>query len=242
MNRYNKYVISGDCELMEDERATAMIAADLDGDRFADSNIIDWVGDSEPDLWLQLGRLAASTLYREDAELHASLSLSASRASYSQCAAGLSYWVYETTLVYLIFKAWAPHKHVVWDWDGPQNATSGRKNPIDLILEVEPGRQIGIEAKWWNSTTKRVELGLDADASKLLSWVATKPAQRTGFLLAFWWTDSERLEKDQSDAASWRQRNQRELVYRASFATHGPPGQLRRFFFDVMKVSVLRSG
>ena len=123
------------------------------------------------------------------------------RESYSQCAAGLTYWVYETTLVYLIFKAWAPHKYVVWDWEGPPNAISGRKNPVDLILTVEPGQEFGIEAKWWN--TQRAELAMDTDANKLLNWIERAP-QRRGFLMAFWWTDFGSLATDQDDARAWR--------------------------------------
>ncbi len=208
--------------------------SDLEPELFASPKIVHWTAaGTDHDLWLELGARAVEALKEEDASIREKLREGAAGAQYAGTPAGLTYWLFETTLVYLIFKAWAPRRYVEWDWVGSTNRATGLRNPIDLVVEVAAnGREFGIEAKWWS--TRRVGLAMDLDANKLLEWMGEKRANRSGFLLGFWWTKAEHLAGDQADARAWRQHRSRPLVYRASFLTLGPGKEQRRFFLDFM--------
>lgn len=65
-------------------------------------------------LVVQLGRAAVLALRAEDVSLHAAMSAT---EEFKKEARGLTYWLYETTLCYIVFKAWAQRWHVKWDWE-----------------------------------------------------------------------------------------------------------------------------
>ncbi|HTA88523.1 MAG TPA: hypothetical protein VK745_03070 [Polyangiaceae bacterium] len=214
-------------------------SAELNEESFDAEGRVEWVQEgADHELWVQLGGLAADALSKEDVALREALRNSIAASQYKECAAGLTYWLFETTLVFVVFKAWAPHRYVEWDCTGPTNRVTRQKNPIDLVVKEQSGRELGIEAKWWNS--QRVELSLDTDANKLLNWIDEgAEGKRAAFLLAFWWTTEASLLHNQKEALEWCKRKGRQLVYRSSFPTRGPQDERRRFFLDVMAVPAM---
>jgi len=209
-------------------------ARQLDVSKFHLRGLREWSADGgDPDVAL-LGQRAAQALLQEDRALRARMRGSSAAADYQDDAAGLTYWLYETTLVYLVFRAWCLDHHVVWDWLGPGASSPGGrgKRQLDLVVELDD-RRVGFEAKWWN--TKAAGLSMCHDAAKLRNWRCRRPNDN-GYLMAFWWTDSARLEDDQNAADEWFTAQGLRLEYRASFPTAGPQGKARRFFLDLIEV------
>ena len=126
-----------------------------------------------------LMKAAVAALRREDEELNTALSALDKRAR-SGLNRGLGYWLYETTLVYVVFKEWIRHRHyVVWDWP---NIDRGSKR-VDLRVRPKRKGEWGFEFKWCNTGTSTN--ALEADAKKLREMM--KDELSRGFLVGVWW-------------------------------------------------------
>jgi hypothetical protein len=104
---------------------------------------------------------------------------------------GLVYWLFETTLVYSIFKAWIPLAHTVWEDRYP--GRSRRK--IDLMVRPvvgDFGTTWGFEAKWCQPANDDSTFWLWDDAAKLV--IARDLRER--FVLAFWHSPLARWTTD----------------------------------------------
>lgn len=125
---------------------------------------------------------AARALCRENAELEGLFEKRESE--YRHVSQGLGYWLYETTLVYVIFKAWIPLAKVEWDW--PEKDREKRR--VDLRT-LAPHKAY-FEAKWCNAPG--AERGMEHDAKKL------KELGGDGdrYVLAFWWDEEEKKDKN----------------------------------------------
>jgi len=88
---------------------------------------------------------------------------------------GLGYWLFESTLVYMIFKAWLPHGEVAWE-----AAYKNSRKKADLKVKVR-GETWVIEAKWWPNTQKKTMKSLHSDINKM-----QKLHRERRFLLTFW--------------------------------------------------------
>jgi hypothetical protein len=209
-----------------------------------DEGWCEWPKNSRSD-FQKACRLAACALYAEDRALRAAMRADA-RTKYARerqwkgtergAAFGLTYWLYETTLVYLIFRAWARRWYVKWDWARIGNS----RRRLDLVLEVgRRSRECGLEAKWWN--TRQGGWSMTYDQEKLRDWRRGNKQRREAFLVAFWWVEDpenapkkvRKKYKDYvADRATQRSGKHLKITYRASFPTCGPQG-MRRFFMDV---------
>ena len=167
-------------------------------------------GTTDPEL-AALMEVAAAALYAEDQHLARILDAGSAHGATSTHPAianvghGLSYWVYETTLVYVIWRAWLESGHVAaWDWTLQELALRDRIRKgegglrYDLVLyesSVEP--HMVFEAKWWNLDTDRVRSALDEDAAKLRGSRFFAKARK--FLIVFWHeqeSESARMFRD----------------------------------------------
>jgi len=171
----------------------------------------------------KLGHDAAHALHGEDAVLRTVMN----PKKFGTEPRGLTYWLYETTLVYVIFKAWARSHDVKWDWEPVHQGARGAPQHLDLWVK-EDGCELGFEAKWWNTDAARPYL--EHDASKLRRWMAALPAGRSrGSLMTFWWCDDE-LDRWKQEAIDWATKPRRELVYHAWFSTLDRTGSPSRTF------------
>jgi hypothetical protein len=113
--------------------------------------------------------------------------------AYRDVAHGLTYWLFETTLVYVIFKAWIPKVHVIWEHPLRQpkprrTSRSGRGGAFrkcDLIVKEGGKTVMAFEAKWWNDNTARTFASLEADAKKLRTAFPAR-ANVDRYILSFW--------------------------------------------------------
>lgn len=119
-------------------------------------------------------------------------------AAYGRAGRGLSYWLYEDTLVYLVWKAWVRlGKAVAWDWtvrdlrgSRPERPQNGDKQKIDLVVfGSDAAPRIAIEAKWWNLAS--AVPAMLADADKLADSQVLAGSDK--YLMAFWWDLSSRM-------------------------------------------------
>jgi hypothetical protein len=143
---------------------------------------------------------AQRTLRQEDRDLHDALHAGSAidGAAYHDVNLGLAYHVFETTLVYFVFKAWARLGATRWE-----HAYGGGRS-ADLAFFPSPSEAWLFEAKWWAS--KRADEIVWADAAKLreahpdgvrpLIPGSPPPAALSRFLLCFWAGDSEELAVD----------------------------------------------
>lgn len=96
---------------------------------------------------------AADALAKEDALLRGLVeggrTSRQSSVAFAKVGKGLSYWVYETTLVYVLWKRWcAEGETPAWDWTFRElrGERRGRMQRGGLRREV----LAAFEAKWWN--------------------------------------------------------------------------------------------
>ncbi len=121
---------------------------------------------------------------------------------------GLSYWVYETTLVYVIWRAWIESGRVAaWDWTlrelaGRERIPHGDGGlRYDLVLFRGDEPHAVFEAKWWNLDTDAVRLALDEDAAKLRGSRFFAGARK--FLIVFWFEQKTQSDEMQRDVATF---------------------------------------
>lgn len=172
--------------------------------------------------YLSLFRAAVDQLKTEDEVLNAAMSQGkATTGGYVDVARGLTYWLFETTLVYIIFRAWVRSAHVAWEPavgpsserpDAYTERRRGASEKCDLVLLGNANSPVAaFEAKWWN--TEISGKGLLSDVKKLRRTCPTIDK----FLLTFWWSTD--TEKEFRGAEHFCAKNGLSLVYCASFQT-----------------------
>ena len=102
---------------------------------------------------------------------------------YGECNRGLAYSVFETALVYLIFKAWVPLAPV--SWEECYENTNNKK--ADLVVYDKKTNLVKylFEAKWWMSNRKYELSSLKNDSYKMMEWEGSHDR----FLMTFWYSD-----------------------------------------------------
>lgn len=176
---------------------------------------------------------ARDALQREDEALKGAFERAASErhATYEGANHGLLYWVFETTLVYAIFKEWIPLADTLWE-----SAYQQRSNTyLDLRVRPVPARSWGFEAKWWQQSTKKYTEGLMNDAQRLLD--ADDLDER--FLLTFWCSPTERWRRDLeevghacNEARLHRHANAKvRPIYVGTFGTHVVDSEGKPWYF-----------
>jgi hypothetical protein len=119
---------------------------------------------------------AARALQEEDAELSRLLARNA------EANRGLLYWLFETTLVYIIFKAWLKEGIDV-EWEVAYVKANASKG--DLLVRHNGRRHALFEAKWWPDNSTKTSRFLESDLYKMASW---KGSLKVRVLLCFWFT------------------------------------------------------
>ncbi len=209
------------------------------------------LGESDP-LFTML-ECATHALHAEDLTLRASLVAGRERfpGALENVSCGLAYWVFETGLVYTIFKSWLPRMAV--RWEHPYSATSTKA--ADLVLFPSPQEGWVFEAKWWNANNEKVRKIVLADAEKLrendLTFMSNPigskgtPTTWRRFLMTFSWGDSGELEVDWAPFESFLS-NANGLVLRFVgafptdvYKTWGPPSGRRRISTGYFAMTVL---
>lgn len=168
---------------------------------------------------------AAEALRYEDEALNKAFD--SNKKCYAEVSQGLNYYLFETTLVYLIFKSWIPRAHVVWD---SHKGKAG--GAIDLTVFEGSNVRYAFEAKWWNCG--KAETLFWHDVTKLRS-LEGKKNLRT-FLLAFWWVPTSDFKKNDDIVSGEAKKNGWKRVYQAYFCTHVKDRQESRFVIDVIEV------
>lgn len=189
--------------------------------------------------YLALFRAAVDQLRCEDEALRAAMTEGHdATGGYVGVARGLTYWLFETTLVYFIFRAWVRLAHVAWEHAvGPSSERPdafterrrGASEKCDLVLLGDGNRPVAaFEAKWWN--TELSGKALLSDVKKL----RRNFANIDKFLLTFWWSTD--AQKDFRDADDFCQKSGLSLVYCSSFYTSLIDGARGAFTFGVISV------
>jgi hypothetical protein len=119
---------------------------------------------------------AARALQEEDAELSRLLARNA------EANRGLLYWLFETTLVYIIFKAWLKEGIDV-EWEVAYAKAKASKG--DLVVRDNGLPHALFEAKWWPNKSAKTLSFLESDLYKMASWKGPLGAR---VLLCFWFT------------------------------------------------------
>jgi hypothetical protein len=166
-----------------------------------------WVPDANADENVELGSLmdiATAALRSEDKTVAGLIEMagatepeSASRHSANGAGRGLSYWVYETTLVYIVWRAWMKEgKATALDWSGAQlegaaatRSKDGGKSYDLVVFSAKPRHGFVFEAKRWNYSPDAMTTAIRADANKLRKMPRELPLledpQR--YILLFWY-------------------------------------------------------
>lgn len=146
-------------------------------------------------------------------------------------AHGLTYWLFETTLVYLIFKAWLPKANVYWE-HALEREVARRPNPTivgrsgahekcDLAIRGNgaDGRIVAaFEAKWWNNSSTKTKASLIEDANKLRRGFPDPAVQK--YLLTFWWGHHTAYKNDLAGAKdTWRREDKLKVIDHGTFDT-----------------------
>jgi len=142
---------------------------------------------------------ALDALEKEDKALNACFKLTDATV-----AKGLTYWLFETTLVYVIFKAWLRHESVFWEHaigdptlrpKAPVCGRSGAHEKCDLAIVDTAGTVVAaFEAKWWNDDSSKTWRALVDDANKLRRGFRQSTVEK--YLLTFWWGTESSWERD----------------------------------------------
>lgn len=125
------------------------------------------------------------------------------KPSDTKVAHGLTYWLFETTLVYFVFKAWLPIAEVVWEHaledvgrrpDPTIVGRAGAHEKCDLALLEGGIVKAAFEAKWWNDHSTKTWRALVEDANKLRRGFPDGQVRK--YLLTFWWGKPDDWEED----------------------------------------------
>jgi hypothetical protein len=152
---------------------------------------------------------ALQALEAEDRLLGLAFAQGASLQRKARPAEGLTYYLYETTLAYIIFRAWVPVVDVEWEC----RYTPGT---CDLVVRGADTRNIYIELKWWNNAKPETLQGLRNDTERLRS-------VREGadcYLIAFWWNYNDAdWERDRVEFVDKAHELDTEPMYLGRFST-----------------------
>jgi len=173
---------------------------------------MDWLAEPRPEILRRLLPVATEALLAEDRRLAEAFE----HAAHPNAGRnhGLAYWVFETTLVYEVFKSWLPLAHVESEYVYPNNAAE----KADLVVFTN-GRALVVEAKWWMSMNAKTLAALDADVKKILSWPAPAEAR---LLLTFWYSPNHpgQWQTDLAELRAFEPRCGRATpIYAAAFTT-----------------------
>ncbi|MCA9619778.1 MAG: hypothetical protein KC731_12215 [Myxococcales bacterium] len=157
--------------------------------------------DSDEEL-TQLCRVALAALHEEERRLNLAFTSSAEHLEYAHINRGLAYWLYETTLVYVVFRAWIPLVHVTWDYD-----RGAKRGPIDLTVRKNGELVRAFEAKHWMHNGNGPLDRLEQDRQKLSASGAPKQ-----YLMTFWHTADVKKDLVSADVACQRQDWHRSFV------------------------------
>lgn len=184
---------------------------------------------SEKSHFLDLFDKAICALEKEDSKLNKLFEESELKGFYDNCSKGLSYWLFETTIVYIIFKSWIPNVKVVWEgsyFDTPrkemlahkhQYSVNKNQKKADLIIYGNDNeKEAIIEAKWWLCNNKKTLISLNDDINKL-NKVNNESIQK--YLLTFWYSPNEAYEDDIKDTKDFENNEKVKRIYFAKFPT-----------------------
>lgn len=182
----------------------------------------------------KLFKAALLTLRDEDKKLQCLFESAVPDDLYNDTSHGLAYWLYETTIVYLIFKAWILYGKTIWDsgYDKslpPQiDEVINRKNRKYCDLVVNIGKeQFFFEVKWWRNMHKKTLGALQKDVNKLRK----NKKNATGYLITLWysWEQNHWIKNDNSpnktntdieEVAKFSSSNGCKIEYFGAFPTH----------------------
>jgi hypothetical protein len=178
----------------------------------------------------RLLNIAAQALAVEDRALWDALEAqSALRKEPLDNDRGLTYWVYETNLVYTIWKAWLHHAKVRWEAPRQEKEDTSRRRWIDLQVEAD-GVEYLIEAKWWQLTTEKANGLVFSDMDKLKNLAEKNEAC---LMLTFWSGAAGELAKDVEEAQTQIQARKKDakpewdMAYIAAFTADSLYSQKR---------------
>ena len=170
---------------------------------------------------------AARALALENGEIEAAFDLSPRSDEHSgKLNRSLAYWLFETTLAYIIFKSWLPLADVDWEVSYPDHNTE----KADLVVHGPSDANgtefpVVIECKWWMNTGTKTTTALEGDIRKLRTW--TGNARRV--LLTFWHSPDDAEDRDWKDVEDFCARQTGVSVFwTARFRIHHHEG--RRHF------------
>lgn len=190
-----------------------------------------WSGSVDDVELRRLCETALTALYEEERALQSAFA-SANAAFYAPDNHGLAYWLYETTLCYLIFKAWIPYTCVVWDWAEARPGKRRGRSAIDLTVHDPDDRsriRFAFEAKYWMSEAQTPWVLKDAEK------LAGASADRK-FLIAFWRTDESQFGEYNQKVTDVATRKHWMRIFSGRFPCHvaGKPGW--SFVLDVVEL------
>jgi len=147
--------------------------------------------------------LAKEALEAEDRQLRRQFAAARRQheGAYPDVASGLAYWLFETTLVYSVFKRWLTEVHVAWEYPTspphPNCMTAkGAKTKCDLVVFSDwkgTAVEAAIEAKWWNSNTPKADRYIREDVTKLRQFPGDTVRR---YLMTFWWSLKRSYDHD----------------------------------------------
>jgi hypothetical protein len=170
--------------------------------------------------------------------------------NYPNVAHGLAYWLFETTLVYFVFKAWLKLPGVTVAWEHAlRQAEAERSDPdvegrmgahekCDLVLLDGKGNaRRAFEAKWWTNNSRKTGQALLVDAAKLRRGF---DANTEKYLLTFWYGSkaSDTVEADEAAAREFCRAHHGLAVLRVgAFETKLASGKDGYFALGLLKIS-----
>lgn len=148
--------------------------------------------------YIALFERASAALAKENRALERAFAATKAKNGhhYLKVGHGLTYWLFETTLVYVIFKDWLRDTPVVWEHAlaRSRDEKKGQKT-VDLVVfddgREEAAVEAAIEAKWWNDSRKKTRSSLESDVKKLR---AGFPDAKRRYLMTFWWCKRDEAE------------------------------------------------
>jgi len=156
---------------------------------------------------------ALRALHAEDRILAAAFDAAPRSDRWRDTNHGLGYWLFETTLVYTIFKAWIPIAET--QWEAPFATKDDRRRWADLVVFDGQRARLVFEAKWW--MTNAVRPSLVSDLNKLREW---REVDRR-MMLCFWRSprSAEQWERDIGDVRTFCKHQGEALIYAGAFPT-----------------------
>jgi hypothetical protein len=183
--------------------------------------------------------LALAALKKEDESLRDTFP----QQGHEEVAHGLTYWLFETTLVYFIFKAWIPKTNVVWEHalekdvrrrpDPNVEGRMGAHEKCDLVVMEGDQPIAAFEAKWWNVDGAKIRRSLLADAAKLRRHF---PAEIAKYLITFWWSEGDTFAADTAAAREFCASEGLKFVKADQFCTQLRGGAAGYFVLCLLEV------